>query len=50
MMAIMLDVPEHDADSRPLGERLAWFFGLALASLAVTAALAYGLRTLLFLG
>jgi len=32
-----------------LRRRLAWFAGLWLAGLAVTAALAYGLRALLFL-
>ncbi len=35
---------------RPITEplrRLAWFFGIALASALVTAAVAYGLRALL---
>lgn len=32
---------------RPLGHRLAWFAGLAAASLAVTAATAYLLRAIL---
>ena len=34
----------------PLGRRLLWFAGLALASLAVVAATAYLLRGLLFIG
>lgn len=46
----MPEAPDPRADEKPLGVRLAWFFGLALASLAVTAALAYTLRALLFLG
>ena len=33
----------------PLARRLAWFAALWLASLAVTATVAYGLRALLFL-
>lgn len=32
----------------PLWRRLAWFAGLWVASLAATAAVAYGLRALLF--
>ena len=32
-----------------LGRRLAWFAALWLAGLAVTAAVAYGMRALLFL-
>lgn len=31
----------------PLWRRLAWFFGIAVASSAVTVLTAYGLRTLL---
>ena len=46
----MPDTPEPQADDKPLGVRLAWFVGLSLASLAVTATLAYTLRALLFLG
>jgi len=38
--------PEPEA---PLGRRLAWFAALWLAGLLVTAAVAYGLRALLFL-
>ncbi len=42
--------PEADArGQRLLGRRLAWFAALWLASLAATAAVAYGLRALLFL-
>lgn len=46
----MPDTPHAQGDDKPLIVRLAWFFGLALASLAVTAAVAYTLRALLFLG
>jgi hypothetical protein len=42
--------PGHDgSDQAPLARRLAWFAALWLAGLAVTAAVAYGLRALLFL-
>ena len=34
----------------PLGKRLLWFVGLAVASLTVVAAAAYVLRGLLFIG
>ena len=43
------DRGRRDGDSGPLGRRLAWFAALWLASLAATAAVAYGLRALLFL-
>ncbi len=36
-------------EQAPLGRRLAWFVALWLAGLIVTAAVAYGLRALLFL-
>lgn len=49
-MAIMPDTSPDEGDQKPLGVRLGWFFGLSLASLAATAALAYTLRALLFLG
>ena len=39
----------RDEEPGPLGRRLAWFAALWLAGLAVTAAIAYGLRALLFL-
>ena len=38
-----------DGGQAPLGRRLAWFAALWLAGLVVTAAVAYGLRALLFL-
>jgi uncharacterized protein involved in exopolysaccharide biosynthesis len=40
--------PEPGAPPQPLWRALAWFFGLALAGLVVTASVAYALRTLLF--
>lgn len=49
-MGTMPDLPKDQGDQKPLGVRLGWFFGLSLASLAATAALAYTLRALLFLG
>jgi hypothetical protein len=39
--------PDSDGQAS-LGRRLAWFAALWLAGLAVTAAVAYGLRALLF--
>jgi len=50
-MPHITDRPPGDdgPEQAPLGRRLAWFAGLWLAGLAVTAALAYGLRALLFL-
>lgn len=36
-----------EPDKPSLGRRLAWFAGLWVASLTVTAAVAYGLRALL---
>jgi hypothetical protein len=38
-----------DGEPASLGRRLAWFAALWLAGLAATAALAFGLRALLFL-
>lgn len=35
---------------RPPWKRLAWFFGLAVASGAVAAAIAYGLRAMPLMG
>ncbi len=50
-MATMLDpVGPGDNGNQPLAKRLAWFFGIALASLLVVAATAYALRALLFIG
>ena len=39
--------PEPGAPRRPLASRLAWFFGLALASAGATALVAYALKALL---
>jgi hypothetical protein len=44
----MLRVEGPGDEPRPLGKRLAWFVGLALAGAGATAAVAYGLRALLF--
>jgi hypothetical protein len=44
------DAEEVRLAERPLGERLLWFAGLWLGGLLVTAAIAYGLRALLFSG
>jgi type VI protein secretion system component VasF len=45
--AIIEPPPGADAPRRPLGRRLAWFFGLALAAALATAAAAYALKALL---
>ncbi|MFC3079176.1 hypothetical protein ACFODL_13850 [Phenylobacterium terrae] len=50
MRAIIEPPPEGDEPAGPLWRRLAWFFGLALAGLLATAAVAYGLRALLAAG
>ncbi len=42
--------PEEGAPEPPLGRRLIWFAGLALAGSGVTATVAYALRALLRLG
>lgn len=49
-MAIMLEPagPGED-DHQPLGKRLLWFFGIALASMLTVAAVAYTLRAVLFI-
>jgi len=47
MKAIIEPPPEAGAPLRPLRERIAWFFGLALAALLTTAAVAYLLKALL---
>jgi hypothetical protein len=47
MPAIIEGPPDPGEPSRPLWRRLAWFAGLALASLAVTACAAYLLKALL---
>jgi len=38
-----------DAPEGPLGKRVLWFVGIALVSMLVVAAVAYTLRSLLFL-
>jgi hypothetical protein len=40
---------QRQGEPGPLGRRLAWFAALWLAGLLATAAVAYGLRALLFL-
>jgi len=47
MPAIIEPPPEPGTPSPPLPRRLAWFFGLAIASAAATAGLAYLLKALL---
>jgi predicted cobalt transporter CbtA len=47
MRAIIEPPPEPGAPLAPLGRRLAWFVGLALAGAVGTAMVAYGLRALL---
>lgn len=42
--------PEEGAQERSLATRIGWFVGLALASGAVVAVVAYVLRGLLFIG
>jgi hypothetical protein len=39
--------PEETAPPIPLGRRLIWFVGIALASTLVTGVVAYGLKALL---
>jgi hypothetical protein len=47
MRAIIERPPEPGAPLAPLWKRLSWFFGLALAAMLSTAAVAYALRALL---
>ena len=47
MRAIIEPPPEPGAPLAPLGHRLVWFVGLALAGAFGTAAVAYALRALL---
>jgi hypothetical protein len=47
MPAIIEGPPEPGAPAQPLWRRLAWFAAIALASLAATALVAYGLKALL---
>lgn len=50
MPAIIEPPPEPGAPQAPLWRRLGWFFGLALAGAAATAAAAYALKALLPVG
>ncbi len=47
MRAIIEPPPEPGAPLAPLWRRLSWFFGLAIAAMVTTAAVAYALRALL---
>jgi len=47
MKAIIEPPPEPGTPLPPLRARIAWFFGLALAALLATAAVAYLLKALL---
>ena len=47
MRAIIEPPPEPGAPLAPLWKRLGWFFGLAIAAMVGTAAVAYALRALL---
>jgi hypothetical protein len=40
-------MPPTNTEPGPLWRRLAWFFGIAIASAAMVALVAYGLRALL---
>lgn len=47
MPPIIEGPPEANEPKQPLRKRLIWFAGLWIVSLAVVAALAYGLRALI---
>jgi hypothetical protein len=47
MPAIIEGPPEPGAPQAPLWRRLAWFVGIAIASVTIVAAAAYGLKALL---
>ena len=47
MRAIIEPPPDPEAPLAPLAQRLAWFFGLAVAAALATAAVAYLLKALL---
>jgi hypothetical protein len=46
-MPAIIEPPDEAENQPPLGRRLAWFIGLALASAAATIAVAYLLKALL---
>jgi hypothetical protein len=46
-MPAIIEPPDESGSPGPLGRRLAWFAGLALASAGVTIAVAYLLKALL---
>ena len=46
-MPAIIEPPPGEGEARGWGPRLAWFVGLALASAAVTMAIAYALKALL---
>ena len=43
----IIEAPDPGAPLPPFGRRLAWFAGIAAASVLATAAVAYGLKALL---
>jgi hypothetical protein len=48
-MALRIEPPPEPGDAAPpLARKLAWFAGLAIASAAAVAGVAYALRALLF--
>jgi hypothetical protein len=46
-MAPIIEGPPEPGEQRPLRRRLLWFAGLWIASLALVAAVSYGLRALI---
>ena len=46
-MPVIIEPPGSDEPAAPLGRRLAWFFGIALAAALSTAVVAYALKALL---
>lgn len=47
-MPAIIDPPPEDGDPQPsLRRRIGWFVGIAVASMAATGLVAYGLRALL---
>lgn len=47
MKAIIEPPPEDDEPLPPLGQRVGWFFTIALVSMLAVAAVAYALKALL---